>query len=81
MFGRSRGNGVLVCIHNIDGGADFPQRVGNDIAGDGGAGQQYVLALDPVAERGNQAFGNVAFGSQGDVKAGIGAPPPPLPGR
>jgi hypothetical protein len=68
---RRGGDYVALGIDNVDVGSGIAEGVGNNVAGDGGTGQQYALALDPAAEGGNHAFGHVALGRELDVKTGL----------
>src|ERR1700686_1283005 len=71
QFRCGSGDGVLVGVDCVHCCAGFARRVGDDIAGDGGTGQQNVLAVDARGQRGGEAFGDVVFGCEGDVESGV----------
>src|SRR6185437_1477797 len=71
LLRRRGGDCVAIGIDDVDVGSGIAEGVGNNVAGDGGTGQQYALALDPAAESGDHAFGHVALGRELDVKAGL----------
>ena len=66
LFGRYRGHGVAISVHDIDGCTRLPQRIWNHVACDSGASQQNPLALDVTSEFFHKTFRNIRFRNERD---------------
>ncbi len=67
-LGRGLGHNVAVGVDNVNGCTGGAKRVGNNVASDGGAGDENALATNLGRELGDEAFGYVFSRRERDLE-------------